>query len=57
LGVNLSASIGCTHKKVSPSVVANDAGGGVPRLGAPTRMNERWSLDFVLDVLGDGFRI
>ena len=29
---------------------------GVPRLGAPTRINERWSLDFVLDVLDDGRR-
>jgi len=29
---------------------------GVPRLGAPTRLNERWSLDFVLDVLDDGRR-
>ena len=29
---------------------------GVPRLGAPTRLNERWSLDFVVDVLGDGRR-
>jgi hypothetical protein len=28
----------------------------VPRLGAPTRFNERWSLDFVLDVLDDGRR-
>ena len=26
---------------------------GVPRLSAPTRINERWSLDFVLDVLDD----
>jgi putative transposase len=25
---------------------------GVPRLATPTRINERWSLDFVLDVLG-----
>jgi putative transposase len=29
---------------------------GVPRLPAPTRINERWSLDFVLDVLDDGRR-
>ena len=29
---------------------------GVPRLGVPTRINERWSLDFVLDVLDDGRR-
>jgi putative transposase len=29
---------------------------GVPRLGLPTRMNERWSLDLVLDVLDDGRR-
>jgi len=29
---------------------------GVPRLGSPTRINERWSLDFVLDVLDDGRR-
>jgi putative transposase len=29
---------------------------GVPRLGLPTCMNERWSLDFVLDVLDDGRR-
>ena len=29
---------------------------GVPRLGAPTRLNERWSLDFVVDVLDDGRR-
>ena len=29
---------------------------GVPRLPTPTRINERWSLDFVLDVLDDGRR-
>ena len=29
---------------------------GVPRLPATTRINERWSLDFVLDVLDDGRR-
>jgi len=29
---------------------------GVPRLAAPTRINERWSLDFVLDVLDDSRR-
>jgi putative transposase len=29
---------------------------GVPRLPAPTRINERWSLDFVVDVLDDGRR-
>jgi putative transposase len=29
---------------------------GVSRLPAPTRVNERWSLDFVLDVLDDGRR-
>jgi putative transposase len=29
---------------------------GVPRLPAPMRINERWSLDFVLDVLDDGRR-
>ena len=29
---------------------------GLPRLAAPTRINERWSLDFVLDVLDDGRR-
>jgi putative transposase len=29
---------------------------GVPRLPAPSRINERWSLDFVLDVLDDGRR-
>jgi putative transposase len=29
---------------------------GIPKLAAPTRMNERWSLDFVLDVLDDGRR-
>jgi putative transposase len=30
---------------------------GVPRLPAPTRINERSSLDFVLDVLDDGRRV
>jgi len=29
---------------------------GVPRLAPATRSNERWSLDFVLDVLDDGRR-
>ena len=29
---------------------------GVPRLPVPTHINERWSLDFVLDVLDDGRR-
>jgi putative transposase len=29
---------------------------GASRLPAPTRVNERWSLDFVLDVLDDGRR-
>ncbi len=29
---------------------------GLPRLAAPARINERWSLDFVLDVLDDGRR-
>jgi putative transposase len=29
---------------------------GVPRVAPPTRINERWSLDFVLDVLDDGRR-
>jgi putative transposase len=29
---------------------------GVPRLPAPTRVNERWSLDFLVDVLEDGRR-
>jgi putative transposase len=29
---------------------------GVPRLPAPTHINERWSLDFLLDVLDDGRR-
>jgi putative transposase len=29
---------------------------GVPRLAAPSRINQRWSLDFVLDVLDDGRR-
>jgi putative transposase len=29
---------------------------GVPRLAAPTRSNERWSLDFMLDMLDDGRR-
>lgn len=29
---------------------------GMPRLPAPTRINARWSLDFVLDVLDDGRR-
>jgi putative transposase len=29
---------------------------GVPRLGAPNCLNERWSLDFVVDVLDDGRR-
>ncbi len=29
---------------------------GVPWLTPPTRVNERWSLDFVLDVLEDGRR-
>jgi putative transposase len=29
---------------------------GIPRLPAPTRLNERWSLDFLVDVLDDGRR-
>ncbi len=29
---------------------------GVPRLAAPTRIDQRWSLDFVLDMLDDGCR-
>ncbi len=32
-------------------------GRGSPLLGAPTRPNERWSLDFLADVLEDGRRI
>ncbi len=45
-----------TKFKLSERRACALVGLGRSTLGAPTRINERWSLDFVLDVLDDGRR-